>query len=210
MHETLSLAATRDMLKAVAEHMIASTDRLTAADQAVGDGDHGIGMRRGFAAVAEALGDPRAATVEAIVRSVGMTLMARTGGAAGAVFGTFFTAGSAAFAERDVVDGADFTRFLALGLEGVEKRGGAREGDKTMIDALAPAARAAARDKGAALPAVVTAAAAAAAAGADATRDMRAATGKARSLGERARGHVDPGALSLSLMLAAMRDFVCA
>lgn len=210
MHETLSLAATRDMLIAVAERMIASTDRLTAADQAVGDGDHGIGMRRGFTAVAEALGDPRAATVQALVRSVGMTLMARTGGAAGAVFGTFFTAGSAAFAERDVVDGAGFARFLALGLAGVEKRGGAREGDKTMIDALAPAARAAVRDEDTGLPAAVTAAAAAAADGAEATRNMLAATGKARSLGERARGHVDPGALSLSLMLAAMRDFVCA
>ena len=207
MHETLSPAETRDMLKAVAETMVASTDLLTAADQAIGDGDHGIGMRRGFAGVQEALGGPTASTVEALVKSVGMTIMAKTGGAAGAVFGTFFIAGSAAFAGRDVFDSEGFARFLALGLGGVEKRGGAKEGQKTMIDALAPAARAAADNQGN-LPDAVRAAAEAAVAGVEATKQMVATTGKAKTLGERSLGHADPGALSLSLILAAMRDFV--
>jgi phosphoenolpyruvate---glycerone phosphotransferase subunit DhaL len=208
MHETLSLAAARAMLAAVAEHMIASTDTLTAADQAIGDGDHGIGMRRGFSAVVEALDGAPAATQQALFKSIGMAIMAKTGGAAGAVFGTFFTAGSAAFADRDAIDGASFAEFLRLGLAGVEKRGGAKEGQKTMIDALAPAARAAAERRQCALPEVVSAAADAATAGVAATRDMIAATGKARTLGARSLGHPDPGALSLSLMLAAMRDFI--
>jgi dihydroxyacetone kinase-like protein len=208
MHDTLSLTATRDMLVAVAERMIACTDLLTAADQAIGDGDHGIGMRRGFTAVVEQLQGPPAATLEALVKSAGTTIMARTGGAAGAVFGTFFTAGSTAFADCDAIDGTRFARFLALGLAGVEKRGGAKAGQKTMIDALAPAVSAAAAHPQRSLPDTINAAAAAAAAGAEATRTMVATTGKARALGERSLGHPDPGALSLSLILAAMRDFV--
>jgi phosphoenolpyruvate---glycerone phosphotransferase subunit DhaL len=209
MHDTLSLAATRDMMAAVAERMVASTELLTAADQAIGDGDHGIGMRRGFAAVLEMLRGLPAPTIQALVKSVGTTLMARTGGAAGAIFGTFFTAGSAAFADSEVVDGAGFARFLMLGLAAVEKRGGAREGQKTMIDALAPAVRAAMAGSQA-LPDAVRAAAVAAAAGVEATRQMIATTGKAKTLGERSLGHPDPGALSLSLILAAMQDFVLA
>ena len=134
--------------------------------------------------------------------------MARTGGAAGAVFGTFFTAGSAALADCDALDGAHFAKFLQLGLEGVEKRGGAGEGQKTMIDALAPAARAAASVRQEPLPVVVGVAADAATAGVEATKDMIATTGKARTLGERSLGHPDPGALSMSLILEAMRDFV--
>lgn len=210
MRDTLPLAATRAMLIAVAERVVASTDLLTAADQAIGDGDHGIGMRRGFAAILDQLQGPPAATIQALVRSAGMTIMSKTGGAAGAVFGTFFIAGSAAFADRKEIDGASFADFLHRGLEGVEKRGGAKEGQKTMIDALAPAARAAADCRQETLPVVVRAAAEAAATGVEATKGMIAATGKARTLGKRALGHADPGALSLSLILAAMRNFLAA
>ena len=208
MHDTLTLAATRDMLMAVAARMVESTDHLTAVDQAIGDGDHGIGMRRGFTAVLEQMQGPPAASIQALVKSAGMAIMAKTGGAAGAVFGTFFTAGSAALADCDAIDGAHFAKFLQLGLEGVEKRGGAKEGQKTMIDALAPAAKAAAAGQQRALPDVMRAAAEAAAGGVEATKDMIATTGKARTLGERSLGHPDPGAVSTSLILAAMRDFV--
>ena len=128
MHDTLTLAATRDMLMAVAARMVESTDHLTAVDQAIGDGDHGIGMRRGFTAVLEQMQGPPAASIQALVKSAGMAIMAKTGGAAGAVFGTFFTAGSAALADCDAIDGAHFAKFLQLGLEGVEKRGGAEGG----------------------------------------------------------------------------------
>ncbi len=208
MHETLSLVATRDMLVAVATHMVESTDLLTAADQVIGDGDHGVGMRRGFTAVLEQMQGPPAGSLQALVKSVGTAIMAKTGGAAGAVFGTFFTAGSAALADCDAFDGAHFATFLQLGLEGVEKRGGAGEGQKTVIDALAPAAKAAASIRQEPLPAVVGAAAVAATAGVEATKNMIATTGKARTLGERSLGHPDPGALSMSLILQAMRDFV--
>ena len=210
MHDTLDLKATHNMLLAVAAHMVAKTDFLTAADQVIGDGDHGIGMRRGFTAVEEKLHGPMPDSVEALVKSAGMAIMAKTGGAAGAVFGTFFTAGSKAFADRTMIDGAAFASFLQLGLEGVEKRGGAEPGQKTMIDALAPAAKAAAEVDGKALSDVVFAASEAAIAGVEATKNMIATTGKARTLGERSLGHPDPGAVSLSLILSAIRDFVVA
>ena len=83
MHDMLTPAATQEMLAAVARHIVASVDMLTAADQAIGDGDHGIGMRRGFAAVLEEMEKPALGGVEAVFKSAGMAIMSKTGGAAG-------------------------------------------------------------------------------------------------------------------------------
>src|ERR1019366_3646580 len=143
MYESLSPAATRDMLLAVAKSVVDQTEMLTQVDQAIGDGDHGIGMRRGFSAVLTQLRDADPTDVEAVVKAAGTAIMAKTGGAAGAVFGTVFRAGSAGFAGREAFDAEGLATFLAIGLEAVEKRGGSRPGQKTMIDALAPAAMAA-------------------------------------------------------------------
>ena len=101
----------------------------------------------------------------------------------------------------------DSPAFLETGLEAVLKRGGVTEGQKTMIDAIAPAARAARAKSGAGLAATVAAAASASIEGVEATKGMIATTGKARSLGERSLGHPDPGAISISLILKAMQDF---
>ncbi len=201
----LSAKDTVEMLKAVARAVIEQVDVLTDADLAIGDGDHGIGMRRGFEAVLTAL-DACGPGIDAGFRATGMAIMANTGGAAGAVFGTVFTAGAKALAGADRLDADGIRRFLAAAQEGVAKRGGVTEGQKTMLDALAHADRAATDLND--LSTCLTAAARGAEAGVEATKSMIATTGKARSLGERSLGHPDPGAMSVAIIMAAMRDFV--
>jgi dihydroxyacetone kinase-like protein len=122
------------------------------------------------------------------------------------VFGTLFRAGGKALEGRDRLDADGFALFLESGLEAVMTRGGCKVGQKTMVDALAPAAAAAAASRTASLSDAVAAATTAAREGAEATRGMVATTGKARSLGERSLGHVDPGAISVTLILGAMND----
>ncbi|MCC6304796.1 MAG: dihydroxyacetone kinase subunit L [Rhodobacteraceae bacterium] len=206
MKGALDGEGTRALLQAAAAAILSGVDRLTEADMATGDGDHGIGMRRGFEAAVAALSGLEAPSPALALKAVGTAVMASTGGAAGAVFGTWFRAGARPLEGQGTLDGAGLATFLETGLEAVCRRGGAAEGQKTMIDALAPAARAARAAAGAGLGPALAAAAAAAGAGAEATRAMLATTGKARSLGERSRGHIDPGALSVTLILGAMRD----
>lgn len=210
MTEDLDATGVRRMFIAVAEAMLASIERLTEADQAVGDGDHGIGMRRGFSAVHDYLEKNKPAGIAEIFIAVGSAVMANTGGASGAIFGTLFRAGGSVCAEVSTFDSTRFAAFLEAGLAAVEKRGGAAPGGKTMLDALAPAARAARAAVGNGLAATLAAAAEAALAGVEATKAMVATTGKARTLGERSLGHPDPGAISLSIVLGAMSSSVAA
>jgi dihydroxyacetone kinase-like protein len=207
MVEKLYAKGARDMLAAVSRALIDQTDVLTAADLAIGDGDHGIGMRRGFEAALAAL-QTEPDSPEAAFKAVGTAIMSNTGGAAGAVFGTLFRSGAKAFAASGAMDGDGFAGFLEEGLAAVLKRGGVTEGQKTMVDAISPAARAARAAASGGLDATVAAAAAASLEGVEATKAMVATTGKARSLGERSLGHPDPGAISVSLILGAMRDHV--
>ncbi len=194
-----------EMLRGVAHAVIAQVDVLTDADLAIGDGDHGIGMRRGFEAALIAL-EATPATIDVAFRTTGMAIMANTGGAAGAVFGTLFTGGAKAFAGCETITGDSFCGFLDAAQASVAKRGGVVEGQKTMLDALGPAARVAKGIEG--LPEAIAAAAQGAKDGAEATKDMIATTGKARSLGERSLGHPDPGAISVAIILDAMNGFV--
>lgn len=188
-------------LLAVCEAMLASEARLTLADQAIGDGDHGVGMARGFAAARDALKTKPSATVADLFKITGMAILMKAGGASGAVFGTFFT-GMGKSMIGSSLDAESFTQGLKDAMAAVQARGGARPGDKTMLDALAPAIEAAA--KAGTLAEAMTAAAAGAKAGAAATADMIATTGKAKTLGERSRGHMDPGAISLSIILETL------
>lgn len=192
---------TRQAMLAAAKAVIAAEPILTDADRAIGDGDHGIGMRRGFLAVQEKLEGEIAATPGAVLKATGMALLSKTGGAAGAVFGSFFRAGGVALGNAEELDAAGFRAFLTAGRDAVMKRGGAAEGDKTMLDALGPALSACtdARD----LKSALEAAANGAEQGVEATKTMVARFGKAKTLGERAIGHPDPGAISLSLVLRA-------
>jgi dihydroxyacetone kinase-like protein len=141
------------------------------------------------------------------LEAVGKTLMLKVGGSSGAIFGTLFMAGSKAVPEGPL-DAEGFARFLEAGLEAVQKRGNAKPGDKTMVDALAPAAAEArailTRNHDASLPLCVRGAAQAAWDGMERTRDMVATLGRAKTLGERSLGHPDPGAISMALLLRGM------
>lgn len=206
MTQSIDGAAVRTLMEGVCRHVIANADILSEADRAIGDGDHGVGMRRGFEAALEALTTQNPQTPEQVMKSVGTAIMAKTGGAAGAVFGTLFRSGAKALEGNDRLDAAGLAAFLASALEAVVKRGGVVQGQKTMVDALAPAAAAAQAAAGASLAESLAAVASAAEQGVEATKGMLATTGKARSLGERSLGFVDPGAVSISFIFNAMRD----
>lgn len=183
----------------MAEHRMALID----LDRAIGDGDHGENMHRGFTAVRARL-DDAADTPGAVLRVAASGLMSAVGGAAGPLYGTAFLRAAKAAGEADL-DAAGVARVLAGATEGVTTRGKAEPGDKTMVDAWVPAARAAqeAAAAGHGVDAVLQAAADAAFQGAEATEPWVARKGRASYLGERARGHRDPGAQSSALLLAA-------
>lgn len=203
----MDAAATCEMLQSVCDAVIGNTARLTAADKEIGDGDHGIGMERGFKAAREKLEAEAPGDVGAVFKAVGMAVMSQTGGAAGAIFGTFFRSMGKTLEGQAELDAENLGRALEEACEAVKTRGEAKLGDKTMIDALEPAVVAAKKDSGS-LSAALQAAAAAAEQGVEATKDLVATTGKARSLGKRSLGHADPGAISLSIILRTMADFV--
>ncbi|GIG70865.1 dihydroxyacetone kinase subunit L [Phytomonospora endophytica] len=177
----------------VTEH----ADELTALDTAIGDGDHGLNLRRGFAAAAEAVGD----TPGAVLKAAGTALVNTTGGASGPLYGTFLRRAAKALGDDPTATATAFAAALGAGLEGVRRLGGAAEGDKTMIDALAPAVAAFTGDD---FSTAARAAADAAASGRDATKPLVARKGRASYLGERSAGHIDPGAASSALLFEAL------
>jgi phosphoenolpyruvate---glycerone phosphotransferase subunit DhaL len=187
----------------------ANRDHLTELDAAIGDADHGANMARGFAAVTAAL-DARPDTPGAVLTVTGSTLISTVGGASGPLYGVAFRRAGKALGGAPGVDLPALAGAMEAALAGVQQLGGASEGDKTMVDALAPATRALGKAiaDGAAAPEALSAAAAAAAAGAAATVPMQARKGRASYLGPRSVGHEDPGAASTALILAALADVV--
>lgn len=184
---------------AVLEQHAAELDEL---DRAVGDGDHGTNMLRGFRAALDSVVDSD--TPARNVKHVGMALVGNVGGASGPLFGTFFLRAGQAWGSP--VSTASLARAVRLGLDGVVARGKAEVGDATMVDALAPVAESLEASAAAdvELPTAVSAAVAAAQDGAERTRDMVARRGRASYLGERSLGHPDPGAVSASLLVSTL------
>lgn len=183
-------------------------DHLTQLDAAIGDADHGINLSRGFTAVSAALAEQDPATPGAVLRLTGTTLISTVGGASGPLYGTAFRRAAKALGDKPEVDLSALAEALKAALEGVRKLGAASEGEKTMVDALAPAVAAFAKavGDGADGPSALNALTDAADAGAAATVDMQALKGRASYLGARSVGHEDPGAASSALMLHALRD----
>jgi dihydroxyacetone kinase-like protein len=179
-------------IREFARLIAANKDELTALDSAIGDGDHGTNMDRGLTAVVSMLDAEPQATPSALFKKVGMTLISKVGGASGPLYGTAFLRMAAAAGDE-----VDLAKVLRAALDGVIARGKAEPGDKTMVDALAPAVDA--LEAGAGL----AAAADAAAKGRDATIPLVARKGRASYLGERSAGHADPGATSVTLLLTA-------
>lgn len=174
-------------------------DELTALDQAIGDGDHGINLRRGFRAIAAEAEAIAGLDFGAALKKAGMALVMKVGGASGPLFGSaLIDMGNAATA---VPDGAEkAAALLHSGVEAVKRRGKSDVGAKTMLDVLVPVQKAVAG--GADLSAVRAAADAAL----EATRPMLATKGRAAFLGERSIGHLDPGARSTALLVHAVCD----
>ncbi|MDF1738561.1 MAG: dihydroxyacetone kinase subunit DhaL [Verrucomicrobiales bacterium] len=204
--ETLSINETRDMMLAVADKIIESEPILSEADRALGDGDHGVGMERGMNAVKEALEGEDFACVGKVFMGVGMAMMSSMGGASGAVFGMLFRGGGKAIKGSETLGAAEVASFFKAGTDEVMTKGGAKAGDKTMVDALLPCAEGAAAAQGNVSEALAGAAAGAEA-GKEASKAMIATMGRAKTLGEKSIGLPDAGAVSVSIIAATMRDF---
>jgi phosphoenolpyruvate---glycerone phosphotransferase subunit DhaL len=174
---------------------------LTKLDQAIGDGDHGTNMDRGLRKAVEKLDAVEGEDIGAALKAVGMALVSSVGGAGGPLYGTFFLQAGQSAAGRSELDAQGFADAVRAGVDGVRARGKAEPGDKTMLDALTPAADALA--EGGELPEAAARAADAAEDGMRATTPMVARKGRASYLGERSAGHQDPGATSSALMMRA-------
>jgi dihydroxyacetone kinase-like protein len=181
---------------------------LTDLDAAIGDGDHGINMDRGFTAVMDKLPAVAEADIGTILKTVGTTLVSTVGGASGPLYGTAFLRAGTKLAGKQELQPADVVAGLDAALEGIMARGHAQRGEKTMVDALAPAVDVlkASIDAGQPLSAALRAAAEAGEQGMQSTIPMVATKGRASYLGERSAGHQDPGATSVTLFLRAMLD----
>ena len=186
------VADAQRLIPALAEVVISHADELTELDRAIGDGDHGLNMRRGFEAVLKQLPSLAGQPLPEVLKAVGMTLVMTVGGASGPLYGTLFLQ-----LGKELPAGANRQQLctsLAAALNAVKLRGKSERGQKTMIDALEPALEAFQQGRDPI---------AAALRAAEATIPMQAERGRAAYLGERSIGHMDPGARSSALLIAA-------
>src|SRR5215207_9516013 len=192
----------------VAAAVEAEASHLTQLDSAIGDGDHGVNMTRGFRAVIEAVDGTEPPGKQLI--TAGKTLVSKVGGASGPLWGTALRRAGRSVGDAEALDGPTLADALDAALAGVVELGAAEPGDKTMVDALTPAVRAlrAGVEDGGDLAAAIAAAAGAAEEGARATVPMQARKGRASYLGERSIGHQDPGATSSALIMRALERAV--
>ena len=203
------MGSTQDTVNVVREMAAAMEENrrlLTKLDSEIGDGDHGTNMHRGFQAALERLGGADPASPADALKAVSMALISKVGGAAGPLYGTAFLRASTALQNKDEVSAGDAADALEAALGGVRQRGKAEVGDKTIVDALEPAAEAAkeaASSADSSVAEVFRAAAQAAEEGSESTIPLTARRGRASYLGPRAAGHEDPGARSTYLLLDA-------
>lgn len=176
---------------------------LTDLDAAIGDADHGINLDRGFSALVAELDKNAPADIRGLLQTTGMTLIRHVGGAAGPLYGTFFLRAASACAGKQRLEAPDVVALFEAGLQGVVERGKAAPGEKTMVDALAPAVEAMRRSlgDGGGLGDMLQAGAQAAEEGMKATIPLEARKGRASYLGPRSVGHQDPGATSAWLLV---------
>lgn len=196
-------------IEAVADIIAENKQYLTDLDQAIGDGDHGINMARGFEAVRSKLRAASPADIGAALKTTGMTLISTVGGASGPLYGTAFLRAAAAAQGKTSLDGAGAVQMLAAAIGGIKERGKAVKGEKTMLDALEPALEALSQaiDENKPILASLELAREAAAQGVEYTKTIIATKGRASYLGERSLGHQDPGATSSCLMLTALINY---
>ncbi|NEO33263.1 MAG: dihydroxyacetone kinase subunit L [Symploca sp. SIO3C6] len=197
-------------LQATATVLEQNKDYLTELDAAIGDADHGINMNRGFQKLISLLPTVADKDIESILKTVSMNLISSVGGASGPLYGTLFLRASAAVTGKSQLTDSDMAALLQAAVDGVVSRGKAKLGDKTMLDALSPAAEvfASAITKGSSTIEAMQQAVAAAEEGMKNTIGMLAKKGRASYLGERSIGHQDPGATSSYLILKTLLDIL--
>ncbi len=200
---SVSQAQVLAWIEAFSSTVAENKDYLTRLDQAIGDGDHGTNMDRGMKAVQAKLDGLEGDDIGDVLKTVGMTLVSTVGGAAGPLYGTLFLQMGVATAGKSELEPDDWTAALDAAVQGVQMRGKAEPGDKTMVDALIPArdAYSAALGEGASFEEALRRSAQAAEAGMEATIPLVAKKGRASYLGERSAGHQDPGATSTHMLV---------
>jgi dihydroxyacetone kinase-like protein len=205
MAHKITLEHLRQWLRAYAERIKSQESYLTELDAAIGDADHGANMRRGTGKICERMGeaDFHFDDISSFLRAVGMILISSVGGAAGPLYGAFFLRAAQVEHQDQLVDVNELATMFRAGLEGIQQRGKAQVGDKTLVDALQPAVEAleAAAKQGLSIGEALEAARVAAENGMHKTVDMQANRGRASYLGARAVGHQDPGATSLYYLM---------
>lgn len=208
----VSYGQVSDWIRAFAAVVAENREYLTELDSAIGDADHGINMNRGFQAVLGKLDAGDSADIGALLKTVGMTLVSTVGGASGPLYGTLFLQMGTSAAGKSDLSGDDWAAALAAGVAGVQRRGKAELGDKTMIDALVPAVEAvrSALADGSTLDEALRRSAEAAQEGMTATIPLVARKGRASYLGERSANHQDPGATSSWLLLRTAAETLAA
>jgi phosphoenolpyruvate---glycerone phosphotransferase subunit DhaL len=201
----LSITSTevRDWIRAYASEIAEHRAELVRLDTAIGDGDHGTNMDRGMRKAVEKIDGTASEDIGALLKAVGMALVSSVGGAAGPLYGTLFLQMGMASAGSEELDLAGWTAALEAGVKGVQTRGKAEPGDKTMVDALVPALEALRAAEGSGLADALRRSADAAEEGMRATIPLEARRGRASYLGPRSVGHQDPGATSTQLLLEA-------
>ena len=199
-------------VRAFAATIAENKEYLTELDSAIGDADHGINMNRGMQAVLAKLEGDSQADAGALLKTVGMTLVSTVGGASGPLYGTLFLQMGSSAAGKPELSDVDWAAALAAGVAGVQRRGKAELGDKTMIDALVPAVEALASSLagGSAAGEALRRSAEAAQEGMTATIPLVARKGRASYLGERSANHQDPGATSSWLLLRTAAETLAA
>ena len=208
MPTSLTCADFVRMLAGGANRVKENQDLLSRLDSATGDGDHGLTMRRTADAMLESVGNPELKAVGPLLESLAWSVMSVDGGSASPLLGSFFLGMAEAADARPTWDAAGLSALLTAGLDKLRAQTPAKVGDKTMLDALVPAVEAfrQAAQGGSSPRDALAAAADSAAQGAESTKALQAKFGRARNLGPRTIGHVDPGATSISLLLAGFRD----
>jgi len=198
----------REVIFAIVETIEENKKYLSQLDAAIGDGDHGHNMAKGFTAAKEKLESASPETPSDLLKAVGMALISKVGGAAGPLYGTAFLNASKAVAGKTELDLNDFQVMLESALDGVKSRGKATVGEKTMVDAIEPALDALKKAiaEGSSTKEAMDKAVAAAEEGMNYTKTIIAKKGRASYLGERSIGHIDPGATSSFMILKTIAE----
>jgi len=208
--ETINSQTIKKIIAKIAETMREQKDYLSGLDAAIGDGDHGVSMVRGFNEAESRLSKLQDNRIGSILKNVGIALTSTIGGATGPLFGSIFLRAGQAIGDKETVDLDDLAQMFQASLNGVIDLGKAQAGEKTLVDALSPAIESLKKSvkQKKSLEEALEDAVSESKKGAESTRDMLAGKGRATYLGERAVGHIDPGAMSIYFILKSFNDVV--